>query len=99
MVRPSNLYASFVSASAMRETVQKSTGWTLRYKLQSEGIWESLLLVVHSIHSSISLGVAAETNETEATAAVGVTILDNDLRIVKESSVWFGKVVTIKKIV
>jgi hypothetical protein len=36
------------------------------------------LLVVHSVHGSISLAVAAETDETETTAAVGVTILDND---------------------
>jgi hypothetical protein len=99
MVRPSNLYASFVSASAMRDTAQKSTVWALRYNLGSEEIWESLLLVVHSVHGSISLAVAAETDETETTAAVGVTILDNDLRVVKKSLVRHGKVVTIKNMV
>lgn len=83
----------------MRDTVQTSTVWALRYNLGSEDIWESLLLVVHSVHGSISLGVAAETDETETTAAVGVTILDNDLRVVEESLVWYAKVVTIKKTV
>ena len=38
-----------------------------------------LLDVIHLVDGSISLGVLAEANETEATAAAGVTVLDDDL--------------------
>jgi hypothetical protein len=39
-----------------------------------------LLDVIHLLDGSISLGILAEANETEATAAAGVTILHDDLR-------------------
>jgi hypothetical protein len=55
------------------------------------------LLVVHILHGSIRLGIVAETDKTETTAAVGVTIPDNNLRVVKKSLVWYGKAVAIKK--
>lgn len=38
-----------------------------------------LLEVVHGVHGSISLGLAGETNETEATATLGVAILNDGL--------------------
>lgn len=38
------------------------------------------LHVVHIGNGSIGLGVLGETNEAEATAATGITVLDNDLR-------------------
>jgi hypothetical protein len=39
-----------------------------------------LLNVIHVRNGSIGLGVLTEANETEATAAAGVAVLDDDLR-------------------
>ena len=38
-----------------------------------------LLNVIHVRDSSVGLGVLTEANETKATAAAGVTVLDDDL--------------------
>jgi hypothetical protein len=40
-----------------------------------------LLDVIHVRDGSIGLGVLAEANETEATAAAGIAVLDDDLRV------------------
>jgi hypothetical protein len=40
-----------------------------------------LLDVIHARDSSIGLGVLADAHETEATAAAGVAVLDDDLRV------------------
>ena len=38
-----------------------------------------LLLVAHGAHGGVSLSLSGEADETEATATVGVAVLDNDL--------------------
>jgi hypothetical protein len=40
-----------------------------------------LLDVIHVLDGIVGLGVLAEANETEATAATGVAVLDDDLRV------------------
>lgn len=50
-----------------------------------EGI--SALNVIHVLNRSIGLGVLGETNETEAAAATGVAVLDDDLMRVSEGRV------------
>jgi hypothetical protein len=43
--------------------------------------WMRLLNVIHVCDRGIGLGVLSETNEAEATAATGVAVLDDDLRL------------------
>ena len=38
-----------------------------------------ILLVVHRAHCGVGIVLSREADETEATAAEGITILDNDL--------------------
>lgn len=38
-----------------------------------------ILLVVHLAHGGVGIVLSREADETEATAAEGITVLDNDL--------------------
>lgn len=40
-----------------------------------------VLLVIHGVYSGISILFGSETDETESTTAVGITVLDDDLRV------------------
>lgn len=55
--------------------------------------WRCLLHVVHARNGGISLRVLSEANETEATTATGVAILDDDLRMLVKVA-WGGMKVT-----
>lgn len=52
-----------------------------------------LLDVVHACDSSIGLRVRSEANETEATAAAGITVFDDNLRSLVKVA-WGGMKVT-----
>lgn len=39
----------------------------------------NILLVVHAVHSGISLSISAKTNEPESTATVCIAVFDNNL--------------------
>jgi hypothetical protein len=50
-----------------------------------------LLNVIHVCDRGISLRVLSETNEAEATAAAGVAVLDDDLRLlVRVACAWWN---------
>jgi hypothetical protein len=53
--------------------------------------WMRLLNVIHVCDRGISLRVLSETNEAEATAAAGVAVLDDDLRLlVRVACAWWN---------
>ena len=51
--------------------------------------WTCLLHVVHACNGGISLRVLGKANETEATAATGIAVLDDDLRMLVKVA-WGG---------
>jgi hypothetical protein len=73
------VHANGATVEPTRQAVRK---WAVSFVYQQI----CSLDVIHARDGSIGLGVLAEANETEATAATGVAVLDDDLRLLVDGA-------------